>query len=202
MSVAGSARAAPTVELELRERLIPLFGADMAIERLALLAGGASKEAWALDLRTPQGVRDLLVRRAGGGVIHQETLTLEHEHRLLEVAFAAGVRVPKPYGYLGDIAGRPAFVSERVSGETIGRRIVQRPELADARALLPAQMAEELAKIHAIPAERVPFLRGVGARDVLIRLTKEVDRLEDAHPAIELGLAWARQRAPERSETV
>src|SRR5205823_63502 len=84
----------------------------------------------------------------------------------------------------------------------IGRRIVQRPELAGARAALPAQMAEELAKIHAIPAERVPFLGGVGARDVLSRLTKEVDRLEEAHPAIELGLAWARQRAPERSETV
>ena len=87
------------------------------------------------------------------------------------------MRVPKPYGYLGEIVGRPAFVSERVSGETIGRRIVQRPELAGARAALPAQMAEELAKIHAIPAERVPFLGGVGARDVLGRLTKEVDRL-------------------------
>lgn len=187
---------------ELRERLVPLFGADIAIERLALLAGGASKEAWALDLRTPHGTRELLVRRAGGGVIHQETLTLEDEHRLLEVAFAAGVRVPKPYGYLGEIAGRTAFVSERVSGETIGRRIVQRPELAGARAVLPAQMAEELAKIHAIPADRVPFLDGVGARDILVRLTEEVDRLEDAHPAIELGIAWAIRRAPVQSETV
>ena len=187
---------------QLRDRLVPLFGPDVAIERLALLAGGASKEAWALDLRTPQGMLALLVRRAGGGVIHQETLTLEEEHRLIEVAFAAGVRVPKPYGYLGEIAGRTAFVSERVSGETIGRRIVQRPELAGARAVLPAQMAEELAKIHAIPAERVPFLSGVGARDVLGRLTDEVDRLEDAHPAIELGLAWARRRAPAQSDTV
>lgn len=181
---------------------MPLFGADIWVERLALLAGGASKEAWALDLRTPQGMRELLVRRAGGGVIHQETLTLEDEHRLLEVAFASGVRVPKPYGYLGEIAGRAAFVSERVSGETIGRRIVQRPELVGARAALPAQMAEELAKIHAIPADRVPFLGAVGARDVVGRLTKEVDRLGDAHPAIELGLAWAGRRAPARSETV
>src|SRR5216117_4378731 len=139
MSVAGSPRTALTVEVELRERLIPLFGADIAIERLALLAGGASKEAWALDLRTPQGKRELLVRRAGGGVIHKETLSLEDQHRLLEVAFAAGVRVPKPFGYLGEIAGRTAFVSERVSGETIGRRIVQRPDLADARAVLRSE---------------------------------------------------------------
>src|SRR5947207_10759073 len=207
MSVAGSPRAAltdanPAFSVELRERLVPLFGADTMIERLVLLAGGASKEAWALDLRSPHGTRELLVRRAGGGVIHQETLTLEHEHRLLEVAFAAGVRVPKPYGYLGEIAGRPAFVSERVSGETIGRRIVQRPELAGARAVLPVQMAEELAKIHAIPAERVPFLGGGGARDVLGRLADEVDRLGDAHPATELGLAWATRQAPDQSETV
>src|SRR5207245_9859547 len=116
---------------------------------------GASKESWALDLRTPQGKRALLVRRAGGGVIHQETLTLEHEHRLLEVASAAGVLVPKPYGYLGEIAGRPAFVSERLSGETIGRRIVQRPELAGAREVLPAQIAGGLGKIPATPAEAV-----------------------------------------------
>ncbi len=192
----------PTFSAELRERLVPLFGTGIAIEHLALLAGGASKEAWALDVRTPQGTLALLVRRAGGGVIHQQTLSLEHECRVLEIAYAAGVRVPKPYGYLGEIAGRPAFVSERVPGETIGRRIVQRPDLAGARAALPAQMAEELAKIHAIPADRVSFLHAGGVRDVLGRLEDELDRLDEPHPAIELGLAWAREKAPERGETV
>src|SRR5712692_12052965 len=144
MSVAGSPRAALTVEVELRDRLIPLFGADIAIERLALLPGGASKEAWALDLRTAERKRELLVRRAGGGVIHSQTLPLEREYQVVTVAYEAGVRVPKPYAFLEDLAGRPAFVAERVLGETIGRRIVQRPELAAARAALPEQMAEEL----------------------------------------------------------
>lgn len=187
---------------ELRERLVPLFGADIAIERLVLIAGGASKEAWSLDLRTPGGAHALLVRRAGGGVIHQQTLSLEHEHRVLEVAHAAGVRVPRPYGYLGEVAGREAFVSERVTGETIGRRVVQRPDLAAARAALPLQMAEELAKIHAIPTDRLPFLGGGGAPRVLERLVGELDRLEEPHPAIELGLAWARKAAPVARETV
>jgi len=187
---------------ELRERLVPLFGADIAIERLALLAGGASKEAWALDLRTPHGTEALLVRRAGGGVIHQHTLSLEHECRVLEVAHAAGVRAPRPYGYLGEVAGRAAFVSERVPGETIGRRIVQRPELAGARVALPAQMAEELAKIHAIPVDRVPFLEAGGPRDVLVRLERELEGVEEPHPAIELGLAWAKGHAPERGDVV
>jgi aminoglycoside phosphotransferase (APT) family kinase protein len=192
----------PAFVAELRERLVQIFGADIAIERLALIGGGASKEAWALDLRTPGGTQALLVRRAGGGVIHQQTLPLEQEHGVLEVAYKAGVRVPRPYGYLGAIAGRPAFVSQRVSGETIGRRIVQRPDLAAARSALPAQMAEELAKIHAIPAERLPFLGGGGIDDVLARLVDELDRLEEPHPAIELGLAWARRARPEPNEPV
>ena len=37
------------------------------VERAVLLAGGASKEAWAVDLADG---RQVLVRRAGGGVIH------------------------------------------------------------------------------------------------------------------------------------
>jgi aminoglycoside phosphotransferase (APT) family kinase protein len=186
----------------LRTSIVPLFGSDIAIERLALLPGGASKEAWALDLGTPRGTLALLVRRAGGGVIHSQTLPLQDEHRVVEVAFAAGVRVPRPYGYVGDVGGRPAFVTERVAGETIGRRIVQRPELAAARAALPDQLAEELAKIHAIPAADVPFLHGGGARETLERLERELDALDEPHPAIELGLAWARGAAPEPGETV
>lgn len=180
----------------LRERLVPLFGTSTAIERLAPLPGGASKEAWALDLTTSDGRLELLVRRAGGGVIHSQTLPLEQEYRVVELAHGAGVRVPRPYGYLGDVAGREAFVVERVRGETIGRRIVQRPELAAARAALPAQMGEELAKIHDLALERAAFLPTGRVGDLLARLERELDALEEPHPAIELGLAWARRHAP------
>ena len=88
-----------------------------------LLAGGASKEAWAVD--TADG-RELLVRRAGGGVIHEGTLSLRDEFEVLVAAREAGVKVPEPIAYLGEVDGREAFVMERVAGETIGRRIVKR----------------------------------------------------------------------------
>ena len=52
---------------------------DAPVERAVLLAGGASKEAWAVD----SDGRELLVRRAAGGVIHQGTLTLEQEFEVL-----------------------------------------------------------------------------------------------------------------------
>ena len=115
---------------------------DAPVERAVLLAGGASKEAWAVD----SDGRELLIRRAAGGVIHQATLSLEHEFEVLRAAHEAGVKVPEPIAYLGEVEGREAFVMERIHGETIGRRIVKGPPAG-----LDVQLAEELAKIHAIP---------------------------------------------------
>ncbi|MDX6455206.1 MAG: hypothetical protein QOD48_1313, partial [Gaiellaceae bacterium] len=91
-----------------------------------------------------------------------------------------------------DLAGREAFVMERLEGETIGRRIVQKDELALAREALPVQMAEELAKIHAIPAERVSFLR----QSRLEQMADELEEVDEPHAAIELGLAWLRENRP------
>ena len=153
-----------------------------------LLAGGASKEAWAVDLRTAEGTQALLVRRAAGGVIHADTLPLEQEFCVLEAAHAAGVSVPRPVAYLGELDGREAFAMERVEGETIGRRIVREPPPA-----LPLQMADELARIHAIPPAGLPFLP---QGDVLERFRGELDSVDEPHPAIELGLHWLEERLP------
>src|SRR5690348_2030067 len=127
---------------DMREALQAVLG---PISEPVLLPGGASKEAWAVDA----GEERLLVRRAGGGVIHRHTLSLRHEFEVLKVAHAARVKVPQPVAYIEDLDGREAFVMERLEGETIGRRIVRMA----APERLPIQMAEELAKIHALPQE-------------------------------------------------
>ena len=75
------------------------------------LAGGASKEAWAVT--TADG-RELLLRRAGGGVIHVDTLSLRDEFAVISAARDAGVRVPEPIAYLGHLDGREAFVMDAV----------------------------------------------------------------------------------------
>ncbi len=162
------------------------------ITRTTQLAGGASKEAWAVQ--TADG-RELLLRRAGGGVIHLDTLTLHQEFDVLVAARAAGVRVPEPIAYLGDLDGRESFVMELVHGETIGRRIVKAPPPG-----LDLQMAEELAKIHAIPPQTLPFLPGP---DLWQRMYAELDTVDEPHPAIELGIVWCRERLPlERARVV
>ena len=165
----------------MREALQAVLG---DITEPVLLAGGASKEAWAIDA---DGER-LLVRRAAVGVIHRHTLSLRHEFQVLLAAYEAGVKVPRPIRYLEDLDGREAFVMERLEGETIGRRIVR----MDVPAALPAQMAEEIAKIHAIPRDRLPFLEE--AR--LERMVEELDEFGEPHPAIELGLWWLRENRP------
>jgi aminoglycoside phosphotransferase (APT) family kinase protein len=181
-------KAQPPWLHELSDRL----GADVVSARL--LPGGASKEAWAVDARRGRETLELLVRRAAGGVIHADTLSLEHEFRVLEAAHEAGVRVPAPVAYLGLVGGREAFAMERVAGETIGRRIVRKPP-----AQLPLQMAEELAKIHAIPADRLSFLPRA---DAVARMRDELDAVGEPHPAIELGLTWVEQRLPPARDPV
>ncbi len=166
---------------DMRDALQAVLG---PVSEPVLLAGGASKESWAVDADG----RRLLVRRAAGGVIHRHTLSLKHEFEVLQAAHSAGVKVPEPVLYIEDLDGREAFVMERIGGETIGRRIVrmQVPEL------LPLQMAEELAKIHALPPEELPFL----AEASIDRLVEELDEVGEPHPAIELGLWWLRENPP------
>ena len=172
----------------LQRGLSELLGREVEVTEPVLLAGGASKEAWAVDA---DGER-LIVRRAAATVMHHHTLTLAQEYAVIEAAYEAGVKAPRPYGYLPDLAGREAFAMARLEGETIGRRIVQKDELAAARERLPVQLAEELAKIHSIPAERLPFLPDAS----IGRMVAELDEVDEPHPAIELGLWWLRENAP------
>jgi len=177
---------------EMREALQAALGGETS--EPVLLAGGASKEAWAVDADGEA----LLVRRAAGSVIHRHTLSLENEFAVLQAAHSAGVKVPKPLRYISDLAGREAFVMERLEGETIGRRVVRKEELATARERLPVQMADELAKIHAIPTAHVPFLYEAK----LERMVEELDEVDEPHPAIELGLWWLRENRPAPREPV
>jgi aminoglycoside phosphotransferase (APT) family kinase protein len=185
----------------MREALAGVLQSPVEIERAVRIPGGASKEAWLVDAIVPGGRLELMVRRAGGGVIYDETLSLKSEHQVLQAAYGAGVPAPRTYGYIAGLAGREAFVMERVKGEGVGRRIVRAPELQDARAALPLQMAEALAAIHGIKRQDVPQLPFHGEAHealptrVINNMERRLDAIGEPHPAIELGLAWLRRNA-------
>lgn len=152
-----------------------------------------------MDYRTGEALHPLFLRRAGGGVIYSKTLALAEEFRLLQVAWAHGVKVPEPLHYFPDLEGREAFLMRRLEGETIGARVVRRPELARARETLPQAMAEELAKIHALSPDEVPFLQPPSLpswRAALEEAYRDLDALGEPHPALEWGLRWLLDHPP------
>ncbi len=167
---------------------------------LKRLAGGASKESWALDYEAQGQVHPLFLRREAGGVMTAATLPLEWEHRVLALAHAHGVPTPRPLGFHPDLEGRPAILMERLPGESIGARVVRRPDLEAARAHLPLEMAEALARIHGIPLEEASFLPGPGGEEAwrwaVFGLYRDLDRLGEPHPAVELGLRWLLDHPP------
>src|SRR5258705_7654153 len=94
---------------DVREALQPalseLLGREVEISEPVLLAGGASKEAWAVDADG----EPLLVRRAAVTVMHHHTLTLAQEYAVIQAAFAAGGVGPRARGDFARPPGRRAF---------------------------------------------------------------------------------------------
>lgn len=190
-------------------------GGPVSIANVRSMTGGATREAWSLDvtLGTGDARREhglvLLIFRPGG----QRAFTAQDEFRLLEATRAAGAPVPAPM-FVGEAAlGRPFYLMERLRGETIGRRLVREERFAAARRALPAQLAEALAAIHRVPldgaggADRLEFLpRPEPGRPVA---ASELDRLEElyrqitveAHPAFEIAFRWLRERQPATTRT-
>lgn len=192
----------------LEEILAKRTASAVRIYDLRSMAGGASQETWQFDMQVEtgewQGRHALVVRRPLGGKIYRDALDLEREYRVLEAAYASGVPVPRPYGFVRDLLGRPAALLARLEGETIGRKIVQDAALAGAREKLPAQMGRALAQIHAVD------VRAYSLREVLLapalgqtptgwnieQLTANLDDIGEPHPALELGLRWLASREP------
>jgi aminoglycoside phosphotransferase (APT) family kinase protein len=181
--------------------LVRAWSTPVSVSALRRLAGGASQEAWRVDLRCADRPETVVVRRALGGKMFADALDRAAEYRTLELAHRHGVAAPQPRAWLGEVQGRPAFAMAYLAGETVGRRIVREAALAAARTRLPAQMGVQLARIHAIPPPLADFLPGPDAGQsalayALAGLEKALGAVEEPYPVLELALAWLRAHAP------
>lgn len=179
------------------------------------LTGGASRESWTVDVEIAAGAEAgrhaLVLRMDMGGEIHEEALSRQQEFALLGVAHGAGVLVPRPRWLCADadVLGARFFLMDRVEGESVGRRIVREAGLAEARRRLPQQMGEQLARIHAIDYRREGLASLPGsdlgkspAQTAVANSAKQLWRLGEPHPALELALRWLQARAPACPRTV
>jgi aminoglycoside phosphotransferase (APT) family kinase protein len=204
--------APDALRLALEEKLRALTQSEVRVENLTMLAGGASQETWALDLRIaaqqPNGDYKLVLRRQLGGKIYRDALDLWREFHVMQVAYASHVAVPYPQAFLPDLLGRPAALVHYHAGETIGRRIVREPAFEHARKKLPAQMGAMLARIHQIDFEKHALLdelphppaHQTPAQWILTQLENNLDAIleesHEPHPALELGMRWLRRHEP------
>src|SRR5579883_1277754 len=172
-------------------------GGAATVRKLEPLPGGACTELFAVEaeLAAAGGPRKLVLRSDARTAL-PGSLGRRAEYRVVEAAVAAGVRTPAARwlaeGLVRD--GAWAYFLDWIDGDSIGRRVVSHPKLAAARARLPEQLAEELAKIHAITPATAPGAAaaiaesawGPPPRDpadhTLGFLRAMVDALRDPHP--------------------
>ena len=120
---------------------------------LERLTAGASQETWSFDAVGSAGVVPLIMRRLSADATPGErSVSSECEALLIRRAGECGVPTPGICHILepNDDLGR-GFVSDRIEGETLGRRILRNPEFAPVRLRLAFQCGAILARIHAVP---------------------------------------------------
>lgn len=190
------------------------LGGSATISEMSLMTGGASRQSWRLNLGVEGGAAAgeyrLVLRRDLHSEMQPDALTRQQEFRLLEIAHRGGVLVPRPR-WSGELTDpddgsiRPFFLMDWVAGETIGARVVRLPELAAARERLPAQMAEQLARIHLLSGEP-DWLPGPAngqspAEWSIGRLRKLAAEVEIVNPAYELAFRWLEANLPRPART-
>ncbi len=164
------------------------------VDGLERLSGGASQEIWAFRA----GGKPLILRRL---TRVQESrwvavAGVENEAAIMTLASQHGIPVPAICHVLEDKddLGR-GFVAERISGETLPRKILRDDELAIARGGLATACGTVLAQIHALPRDKLPQLPKVGLLERLDNLEAIYRDSSPPRPVVELALRWLRDRA-------
>ncbi len=167
------------------------------------LAGGASRDTWLFTAATPEKSERWVVRRDLPTQMFEEALTREQEFRVMDTAHQHGVKVAKVRYLCNDpsVLGGAFFVMEYMQGISIGVKVIHSPELAPARALLPEQLAEQLARIHTINTADLPFLAHTDAQQTIAQMYTVLDALAVKSPVWEWCLRWAQRHLPQESVT-
>jgi aminoglycoside phosphotransferase (APT) family kinase protein len=173
--------------------LRPALGAEVAIDNLRVLTGGASRSTWAFDAVTPEGRRALILRIGPPDDIHAP---MELEARAQAAAAAAGA--PVPHILVADNSpaalGNPFLICDAVKGETIVRRIDR--QLDDAgRTRLLRQCAQALAAIHRARTDDVHDA-GLQAEDQLAQWRARLDAMGDTTATFEWAFRWLAAHRP------
>ena len=179
---------------------------SVAIENLRRMPGGASREIWSFECAMERGGetsrRAMVLRRDPGA--HNIATNRRHEFLVIRAAFEERVPVPEVFWCSEDpaVLGSAFFIMERIDGETLARRLLRDDTYARAREVMPAQLAEILAKIHQIDPvkHKLDFLAEPGDNAALTEVKRYEQNFRllalEPHPAFELAFRWLLERVP------
>jgi aminoglycoside phosphotransferase (APT) family kinase protein len=184
------------------------FGAQVRVEDAKPLSGGASRDTWLFTAVYEDQREQLVIRRDLPTQMFEQALTRAQEYAVMDAAHRHGVLVAPMRALCEDssVLGAPFFIMAYRPGISIGTKVIHAPELAAARQRLPLQLAEQLARIHAMPAGDLPFLPapppGVSAAQHTIdQMMQVLDHLGVHNPVWEWALRWARRHQPAAPRT-
>lgn len=159
---------------------------------MTLLDGGAVQRNWQLDLVTQWGARSVVLR-AGPDVPLAESRSKAEEFAMMALASEHGVPVCKPV-WLEDsdtVLDRPFLVCEVVPGDADRAKLFAKAPMPD----LLDQLADALARIHALPVPREVAPETPSMRVVMLSGWANVT--PDVPEGILRGLDWLQTHVPE-----
>ncbi len=170
------------------------------VDGLKRLTAGANMEIWAFDC----GPQKLILRRHPGGIAPDKQaggMSLDDEASIVDLAFEHGVRAPQVIGRLLDEDGLgTGFVMARAEGEALPYKLFKDPSYQPALAVFTQHCAEQLAKIHAMPVDRLAeanvALRATKAAESVANLKTLLDTMGAKSPVFALALNWLENNLP------
>ena len=133
-----------------------------------------------------------------------ELVDVGTEAAVRELAADAGVATPRIRGVCTDTKylGGPFFLSERLDGETIPRRVLRQAERTGNGETVVRELGTALARLHSIDAAKAPekLIRPPNDDPVAVmleRLRELMGELLQPEPAFSYGLRWLEDHKPD-----
>ncbi len=184
------------------------FKRQCKIVNLNYLSGGACLENILMEIEFQDNQERLkLVYRSDAGSTLYASLPRDIEFSILEIVHKRGIKTPRSY-FLDE--NKKFFLMEAIPGKSDVRYITKDPSLNSIRPRLVEQLAENLAKIHSISFdnEDLDFLLKINNQKypfhpsqwALEEMKREVENLDEPHPAMYLVLNWLEENLPQNEK--
>jgi aminoglycoside phosphotransferase (APT) family kinase protein len=170
------------------------------IENMRRLSGGASQETWAFEAIVAGKSEPLILRRSPGGAervtVGSHAVTLETEALVMEASRAQRVAAPRVRHVLSPEDGvGHGYVMDRLTGETIARKILRDADFAEVRPKLARQCGEILARIHQVDVAPLRTALTVIDGPAQLRRYRDLyDAYDYPHPVFEFAFKWLEPR--------